>query len=281
MDGMPEDPQSTTVLVIGATGYAGSHVAKAFAAAGYQVAALQRPDGRPVPPAYRPVPGDITDPSSLKAAADGFDLVIQIAWVPGDVESRSAEAIMAAGARLIHTSGTDVLGPGTTYEDTVPRPPAVVAWRADMERRVVAGGGIIVRPALIYGNRGGVIRGTMVPVQERLGTGVYLGHAGIQWPVVHVEDLARLYLAVAQRAAGGTRWNGVAENLPVADIVAAAAGGRAICWPADQEPPEEIAPIAELYLMDHVVSADRTRREMGWEPVHTSLVEYYRRHPHG
>lgn len=272
----PTDPRQTDVLVIGATGYAGTHVAAAFARAGYRVAALQRPGGRPVPPGYHRVAGDLADPPSLAAAAAGFDLVIQVGAIVGDIESVGAEAIMATGVRLIHTSGADVLGPGESDEDTVPAPPPIVAWRADVERRVRTGGGILVRPGLIYGNKGGLVAHTMIPITARVGAGVYLGRPGIRWPVVHVDDLAQLYLAVAAGAAPGTAWNGCTENVGVDELVAAVAGGRSICWPADQQPPDEIKVVEELYLMDHPVSAEKTRRELGWRPVHTSVVDYYR-----
>jgi nucleoside-diphosphate-sugar epimerase len=270
------DPQQTEVLIIGATGYTGGHVATAFERRGYRVAALQRPGGKPVPAEYRAVPGDLADPPSLAAAAQHSDLVVQVGRIEGDLESVGAEAIMSTGTRLIHTSGADVLGPGHTHEDTVPQPPAVVAWRADVERRVLAGGGILIRPGLIYGNQGGVVQDLMVPLQERVGVGVYLGDDTIRWPAVHVEDLAELYLLVAEHAAPGTAWNGCTENVTVADLAAAVAGGKAICWPADEPSPEEIRVIEELYLMDHVVSADKTRRELGWTPVHTSVLDYYR-----
>ncbi|WP_155372833.1 NAD-dependent epimerase/dehydratase family protein [Catellatospora vulcania] len=271
-----KDPHETDVLVIGATGYAGGYTAAALARAGYRVAALQRPGGKPVPQQYRPVPGDLADPPSLAAAARGFDIVVQIGRIEGDLESVGAEAIMDTGARLIHTSGADVLGPGHTHEDTVPVPPAVVAWRADVERRVLAGGGMLVRPGLIYGNGGGVVQDMMVPLQERVGAGVYLGRRGIHWPAVHVEDLADLYVLVAQHAAPGTAWNGVTDNVTIDELAAAIAGGHAVCWPADRESPEEIRVIEELYLMDHIVSADKTRRELGWKPIHTSVLDYYR-----
>ncbi|MFL6140081.1 MAG: NAD-dependent epimerase/dehydratase family protein [Frankiaceae bacterium] len=266
------DPKGTDVLVIGATGYAGSYVAAAFAAAGCRVAALQRPGGRPVPDAYRPVPGDLADPASLTAAAQGFDVVVQVGRIEGDPERIGAEALLASGARLVHTSGVDVLGPGHNHEGTVPAPPKVVAWRAAVERAVLDGGGILVRPGLIYGNKGGVIKDIFVPVAERAGAGVYLGREGIRWPMVHVEDLARLYVLVAERAAPGTAWNGCVDSATVDQIAAAVGRGRAIRWPADQPVPEEIAPIEELFLMDHVVSSERTQRELGWEPACTDSI---------
>lgn len=58
------------ILIIGATGYIGSHVAAALDAAGHRVAALHRPGGRKAP--YDLVTGDLADPPSLSALT-GFE----------------------------------------------------------------------------------------------------------------------------------------------------------------------------------------------------------------
>lgn len=264
----------TSVLIIGATGYSGAYVAAAFAEAGYRVAALQRPGGRRVPDQYKAVPGDLADPPSLLAAARGFDIVVQIGRIEGDIERLGAQALLDSGARLIHTSGSDVLGSGFVTEDTDPQPPPIVGWRAAVERCVLDGGGIVVRPGLIYGRPGGVVQDMLVPMTERIGAGVYLGDKGVRWAAVHVDDLARLYLAVAQRAAPGTAWNGTSETVTVDEIAVAVGNGHALSWPVDIPAPKEIAEIAPLFRFDQDVSSEKTRREMGWEPVAPTIVEY-------
>jgi uncharacterized protein YbjT (DUF2867 family) len=61
-----------TVLVSGASGFVGSHVAAALAGRGYEVRAMtRRPDDYHGP--GRAVPGDVTDPDSLSAALSGVD----------------------------------------------------------------------------------------------------------------------------------------------------------------------------------------------------------------
>ncbi len=267
----------TSVLVIGATGYSGAYVAAAFAEAGHQVSALQRPGGRSVPARYPAVPGDLADPASLTAAARGFDLVVQIGRIEGDVEREGARALLDSGARLIHTSGADVLGSGEVAEDDDPKPPPIVGWRAEVERTVLAGGGVVVRPGLIYGNRGGVVQEMFVPLADRIGAGVYVGAPGVRWAAVHVEDLARLYLEVAAKAAPGTAWNGVSETVTVDRLAAAVGGGVAVSWPEDAPVPPEIGLIGPLMRFDQEVSSEKTRREMGWKPLHESIADHYLR----
>jgi nucleoside-diphosphate-sugar epimerase len=269
--------RDTEVLVIGAAGYAGRHVAAEFVRAGYWVGALQRPGGKPVPAEYRRVPGDLADPSSLVAAAKGFDLVVHVGRIEGDLERAGAEALLSTGVPLIHTSGSDVLGPGYVTEDSGANPPPIVGWRAPVERCVLEGGGRLVRPGMIYGDGGGVVADMLVPMAARLGAGVYVGEPGVQWAAVHVEDLARLYVAVAQKAAPGTAWNGCAETVTVDELALAVGGGKAICWPTDRQAPEEIRELTPLFLMSQDVSSAKTRRELGWTPVHTSIVEYLSR----
>ena len=262
------------VLVIGATGYAGRHVARAFAEAGYRVSALRRPGGRPVPERYHAVPGDLADPPSLTAAARGFDLVVHVGRIEGDVERRGAEALLASGARVIYTSGSDVLGSGHVAEDDVPEPPPIVAWRAAVERAVLDGGGILVRPGMIYGDGGGVVDEMLIPMADRIGAGVYVGEPGVCWAAVHVADLARLYLAVAEQAGPGTAWHGVSETVTVDALARAVGRGVAVSWPADAPVPPEIAEIGPLMTMSQRVSAAKTRRELGWEPRRETLEEY-------
>src|SRR5258707_1348154 len=83
-----------------------------------------------------------------------------------------------------------------------------------------------VRPGLICGNGGGVVKDMFYPLAAKHGAGVYLGRPGIRWPCVHVEDLARLYVLIAQKAAPGTAWNGVTDHITVSDLAAAVAGGK-------------------------------------------------------
>ena len=59
------------ILVIGAGGYIGSHVAAVFADDGHEVSALHRPGRAPLPPRYGHVTGDLAEPGSLTAAAAG------------------------------------------------------------------------------------------------------------------------------------------------------------------------------------------------------------------
>ena len=260
------------ILIIGVTGYIGSHVAAAFAKAGHQVAALQRPGGRPAPTSYQPVAGDLLDPPSLTTAASGFDLVVHAGAPLGDLDLVGVDALVAARVPLLYTTGAAVLGGGPVDEDSPPDPHPIAAGRADVERRVVAAGGWVIRPGMVYGNGGGLVHGLLTGKAAERGAGVYIGPPGTRWPVVHVEDLAALYLAVVERAAPGTIWHGMSETVRLDAIAAALGVGKTVSWPTD-DAAVELGPLADLFTRDQTISSAKTRQQLGWTPVHLSIVE--------
>src|SRR6185312_11031240 len=103
-----------TVLVTGASGFIGSHLTGALAAAGHEVRAMTRHPER-----YRgagsPVPGDVADPDSLDEALAGTDAAYYLVHSLGsdDFEQRDAQAARnfaaAAGRagleRLVYLGG--------------------------------------------------------------------------------------------------------------------------------------------------------------------------------
>src|SRR5215468_1479367 len=227
------------ILIIGASGYIGSHVAAAFADAGHDVSALYRPGSAPLPAGYRRVSGDLAEPGSLTTAATDYDRVIH-AGAPSDdrTDRAGAEALLASGSPLLYTTGAAV-----------------------------------IRPGMVYGDGGGLVHGLLTAKAAERGTGIYIGQPGTRWPVVHVGDLAELYLAVATRAAPGTIWHGISETVRLDAIATALGGGTAASWPVP-EASAELGLLADLFTRDQDVSAAKTRAALGWTPAHTSIIRY-------
>jgi nucleoside-diphosphate-sugar epimerase len=76
-----------TVLVTGATGFVGSHVAEALARRGDSVRALARPGADTAileKAGIQIIPGDMSDPESLQRAVEGVDVVVHCAAKVGD-----------------------------------------------------------------------------------------------------------------------------------------------------------------------------------------------------
>lgn len=262
------------ILIIGASGYVGSHVAAVLAEAGHEVSALYRPGGTPLPPRYRRVTGDLAQPGSLTAAAAGYDRVIHAgAPLDDDTDRAGVEALLASGSPLLHTTGAAVLGAGIQNEDSPADPHPIAAGRPLIEQHVLASGGWVIRPGMVYGHSGGLVHGLLTAKAARCGTGVYIGPPGTRWPVVHVDDLATLYLAAATRAAPGTLWHGVSETVRLDAIATALGGGTAASWPVS-EASTELGLLADLFTRDQDISSAKTRAALDWTPAHTSIIKY-------
>jgi dihydroflavonol-4-reductase len=113
------------VLVTGATGFVGWHVAQRLLERGCRVRALVRPSSRLREIEAEPVTGDLRDPESLKRAVDGCGLVFHVAadyrlWTKEPREMYRSnvdgtrnllEAARAAGVeRVVYTSTVGCIG---------------------------------------------------------------------------------------------------------------------------------------------------------------------------
>jgi uncharacterized protein YbjT (DUF2867 family) len=94
---------SATVLVTGASGFIGSHVARALADAGHEVRAMtRRPDD--YIGAGEPVSGDVSDVDSLRSALDGADVAY---YLVHSLESDTFEAKDAEAATNFGRAAAD------------------------------------------------------------------------------------------------------------------------------------------------------------------------------
>ena len=124
----------------------------------------------------------------------------------------------------VYTSGTWVHGNDlkTIKTDTSPitNPAELIAWRPDQEQRVVTNpilNGIVIRPALLYGRSGSHLATLFQDASE--GKVAWFGTPESRWAVIHTDDLAALYLLLAEKAqlVGGKIFdaaNSYTESLP-------------------------------------------------------------------
>jgi dTDP-4-dehydrorhamnose reductase len=203
----------TRLLVSGASGYLGAHAARLAAARGWAVTGTfhTRPTNLPGSTA-RPL--DLTDRAAVHmAVADTRpDAILHTACSNRDAENVAAivpaarhlaEAAQAAGARLVHVS-TDLVfdGEHAPYEDHSAPCPIMDYGRAKAEAEVVVAalcpGAAVVRPSLIWAldplnkQTGWLVEGV------KRGSRVTLFTDEIRCPV-HLDDLTRLLLALAER----------------------------------------------------------------------------------
>jgi nucleoside-diphosphate-sugar epimerase len=273
------------VFLTGATGYIGSAVAEELMAAGHTVAGLARSDEaveRLEENGVTPVRGDLKEPAGLTgpiAAADGVihagttnDAGLDLAVVAAMLEA------LAPGKAFVYTSGTWVLGntgDQPADETAAINPTPLVAWRPALEQATLAAANkglraTVIRPAMVYG-RGGGLMATFVQTATEQGAARYIGSGENRWALVHVEDLANLYLRVLESAEAGSLWHAAdGPSVLVKDIAEAAsfaadAGGRTESWPVE-EARAQLGAFADALLLDQVISADKARQTLGWTP---------------
>jgi dihydroflavonol-4-reductase len=212
------------VLVTGATGFTGGHLATGLARRGDQVRALVRDRSRAAAlqtAGIEIAAGDLSDPPSLRAAAQGVDVVYNIAAIyreaglPDDryfeINARAVrsviEAAQAGGARrVVHCSTVGVHGDvrettssgakeGPPANEDAPLKPGDVYQRSKLEgeaiaRRASADVGIevvIARPSGIYGPGDRRLLKLFRGVARR--RFVILGSGEIYYHLTYIDDL--------------------------------------------------------------------------------------------
>ncbi|MBV8087295.1 MAG: NAD-dependent epimerase/dehydratase family protein [Chloroflexi bacterium] len=223
------------VLVTGATGFIGSHVARAFLRHGYEVRALVRWGGGRrqalLPDAVEVVAGDLTDRPSLAAACDGCAAVAHVAamyelWAPKPVAFYEVnvagtraliEAAHKAGIeRMVYTSSVCTIPPGS--DERVFADPAkvhshykrskILAERVALE----AGWPVVVNPSTPVG--WGDVRPTPTGriVLDFL-RGRMPAYVDTGLNLVDVEDVAEGHVLALERGEPGERYVLGGENL--------------------------------------------------------------------
>ncbi|MFE7776759.1 NAD-dependent epimerase/dehydratase family protein [Streptomyces sp. NPDC057445] len=275
------------VFITGGSGYIGRITIQALTRHGIKVTALARSEhsARIVSDlGAAPVAGALTDTDVLRAAAGRADGVIHLGvdYTEGtaDVDRAAAEALQdGAGSRpYVHTGGVWVYGDtdGVVDEDAPLRPPRITAWRLENEKRVLARAAtgerpVVVMPGLVHGRSGGLVRSFFVEPARAAGAVPCIGDGSNHWALVHVDDIAELYV-LALNAPAGSVYAGVSgQNPPLADITRALGNAAGCPGRIDsltlEEAVRRMGPIAEAFALDQQFTGARARRELGWRPT--------------
>ena len=112
----------------------------------------------------------------------------------------------------------------------------------------------------------------LTEIARRTGVSGYPGEGTQRWPAVHALDAAVLFRLAMELAPAGTSWHAVAdEGDAVRDI--AAVIGRRLELPVETVPQETYGPLGPIFATDQPCSSTYTRKTLGWEPTHPSLLE--------
>ena len=204
-----------TVLVTGGTGFIGPHVVHTLRASDTPVRALVRDPERAsrlTAWGVELAAGDVTDPSSLRAACEGVDAVIHlVAIIKGD--PADFERVMAEGTRNVVAAAQEAgvrrfvlasaLGLDERTKDAVP----YFAAKWEMERAVRESGleHVIFRPSFVFGRDGGVLP-TFIRLARLAPVTPIVGPGTRRLQPIWVEDLAEYYARALTEpaAANGT-----------------------------------------------------------------------------
>jgi nucleoside-diphosphate-sugar epimerase len=127
-------------------------------------------------------------------------------------------------------------------------------------------------PRTVHNQGNGGFAGMLTQIARRSGVSGYPGDGTQRWPAVHALDAAVLLRLALERAEAGTSWHAVAdEGDAVRDI--AAVIGRRLGRSVETVPTETYGPLGPIFATDQPSSSTHTRKTLGWEPIHPSLLE--------
>ena len=289
------------LFVTGATGYVGQRVVSLLQNAGHTVYGLARNEMAATTLSERgvvPVPGDLETTHALTEAAHASDGVIHTAYVP-DFDNfarlvaieRGAIAALVAGLRdsgkpLITSNGPAFLGDTGEVpadESTPIDEKSYFAPRALSDKDVLQAAtqgiqSVVLRlPFYVYGWGGSAFVPAQLSAARRDRVARYISDGSNRTSSVHVDDAARAYF-LALNAPAGSLYH-LSDGLDAsAKQIAEAVAQNADCK-TRSVPFEEMASVfgpglATFFQMTSRVSADKARRELGWEPqTSTNLLE--------
>ncbi len=273
------------VVLTGGTGYIGSAVLRRLREQGHAVTAVVRSDA--AADAVRaggatPALGDLTDADWFAGVLAGAEGAIHTADLGGEGDDAVLDAVERAfggSARpYLHTGGVWSWGSGAHLTEESPlAPPALTAWRAAREARVLASdvAAAVIAPAVVFGHGGGIPSGVIAGSRDDDGVVTLVGSGDQHWSSVHVDDLAELYVLALEQGATGVFIGASGENPTVRQLGEAA--GDAVRLETDDETRERLgAGFADALLLDQQVTGNKARTVLGWVPSRRSVLDELR-----
>jgi nucleoside-diphosphate-sugar epimerase len=264
---------------------------------GHEVTALVRDDAQAELIAARgatPVVVDLHDHPTVVGVLRDSDGAVHTAS-PGDETSADLDSAMVDaaidafagyGKPYLQISGLWVYGSDSDISEDSPfDPPAMVAWKAPIEERVLEARtmrGVVIVSSVAYGDGGGGIPGLLLnSPRDAEGNLIMLGSGRQHWSTVHVADLADFFRRVLEDGSARGRYvignglNPTVAELTEAAAVAADAPG-AVPGSDDEARARLGEYFAEVLLLDQGTKAAKARSELNWNPSHPGLVDEFR-----
>jgi nucleoside-diphosphate-sugar epimerase len=290
------------IFVTGASGHIASAVIPELLTHGHQVVGLARSDasieavGSLGAEVHR---GDLDDLEGLAAATAEADGVIHLAFK--HEEMRTGDFMSAVGSDLaaIQAIGETLVGtdkPFVTTGGTLMLAMAGISGRPGTEDDQLEGGPRVdaenySRALAQRGVRSSVIRlapmvhsdldlhgftSALIGFARDSAAAAYIGDGANRWPAANTYDIGVLYRLAVEKAPAGSTFHGVGDlGIPftvIAETIASKLGieSRSITV---EEAPQYLGFLAGFARLDNLVSNDKTKNVLGWEPTHPGWVE--------
>lgn len=273
------------VVLTGGTGYIGAAVLRRLLERGHEVTAVVRSDASADAvrqAGAQPALGNLGDAGWLASLLAGSDGAIHTADLGGAGDDTVIDAVVAAFGGTtrpyVHTGGIWSWGSGDDLtEDSPLAPPALTAWRAAREARLLASdaAAAVIAPAVVYGHGRGIPVGVLVGNRDEEGVIPLVGSGEQHWASVHVDDLAELYVLALEQGATGV-FIGASGGNPTVRELAEATGSVVRPESVDASRERLGAGFADALLLDQQASGAKARTVLGWAPTRPSAVDELR-----
>jgi nucleoside-diphosphate-sugar epimerase len=288
------------ILVTGATGYAGYHTAIAFRQAGHQVSGLVRDDSKNraqelLSYEVKLAQGNLREPETYRQYLEDSDVLVHTVLDfdnPQETDHKLFNTLQQIAQNsppqrqrlFIYTTGCSIYGKRperVMNETTLANPDHALAFRMEMESKLFnmdmpRVSRVVLRPGFMYGLDGhSSISGQWFEMGEK-GRAIYRGDRNKGWSWVHVGDLARTYVMVAENAANlnGQVFCVTDEQrykcIEVMQACLAAAG-----YEGDIEfaSPSDDDVTSTWFNQNEFITSGKIQRWLGWFPRHTGIID--------
>lgn len=291
------------IFVTGATGFIGSAVASACARGGHHVVGLTRSQGNAAlldARGIEPVVGSMDAPGSWLPRAQRCSVLVHCAAEYSarylELDRQAVEVLSSCAGRagaahtLVYTSGVWVYG--DTHGERVDEsseldPPLLVAPRAKTEDFVIKASHdrlhtLVIRPGCVYGGSGS-LTALWFETAAKEGAARIVGEGAQRWAMIHVEDLADLYVRAGESGLRAEVFNATDRSrstvLECASAASRAAGaGGKVAATSLADALKSLGPMAECLAFDQHVDSSKAARLLGWQPRHAGFVDQVERH---
>jgi nucleoside-diphosphate-sugar epimerase len=290
------------VFVTGASGHISSAVIPELLRSGHQVVGLARSDASAATVSALGAEvrrGDLDDLDGLKAAAAEAGGVIHLAFkheamrtgdfmgaIDADLEATQAigESLIGTDKPFITTGGTLMLAmagitdrPGTEDDQSAGGPRVDAAnYTLSLAQRGVRSSVVRLAPMVHSDLDHHGFTSALIDFARDSGAAAYIGDGANHWPAANSYDIGVLYRLALEKAPAGSTLHGVGDlGIPFKVIAETIAGKLGIETKSitEEEAPQYLGFLAGFAGLDNLVSNEKTRHVLGWEPTHPGWVE--------